>query len=192
MSDFDKLIGVACDITDRYDLDLVIANAGISLGHNSGFSEFEGFKKLIDINFTSIHALLTPIIPKMQQQKSGKIVLISSLASIVAMPSSIAYSASKRALNSYAEGLRNLLAKDGIEVINILPGFIQSEMTDKNEFKMPFFLSNEQGVKRVIYAIENSKKEYKFPRRFFMLIKFVSILPIIYKDKIIQLLHNKK
>jgi short-subunit dehydrogenase len=171
---------------------MVIANAGISLGHSSGFSGFDDFKRVIDINFTSIHALLSPIVPKMQLQKSGKIVLISSLASVVAMPSSIAYSASKRAINSYAESIRNLLSKDNIEVVNILPGFIQSEMTDKNDFNMPFFMSNDKGVSRIIHAIENSKKEYKFPKRFFAIIKAVSILPISIKDKIIQTIHEKK
>jgi short-subunit dehydrogenase len=192
VSDFDRLQTIIQDIVDEYPIDMVIANAGISLGHSGDISKIDDFKRLIDINFVSIHALLEHIIPSMQKQKSGKIVLISSLASVVAMPSSIAYSASKRAINSYAEALRNLLVKDGIQVINILPGFIQSEMTDKNSFKMPFFMSNAEGVKRIVNAIESSKKEYKFPKRFFYFIKLVSILPLSIKDRLIQKIHEKK
>ena len=128
----------------------------------------------------------------MQKQQAGKIVVISSLASIVSMPSSIAYSSSKRALNSYTEGLRNLLSKDNITVINIQPGFIESEMTAKNSFKMPFFMSNEKGVNRIIYAIDKNKKEYKFPKRFYIFIKLISILPLFLKDKIITKLSPKK
>ena len=91
VSEFDKLTHIINNIMDlNLKIDLVIANAGISLGHSSGFSNFEDFKKLTDINYLSIHALLTPIVPKMQKQRSGKIVVISSLASIVSMPSSIA------------------------------------------------------------------------------------------------------
>jgi short-subunit dehydrogenase len=193
VSDFESLQSAINDILSQVDtIDMVIANAGVSLGHNSGFSDFDDFKRLMDINFLSVHALLSPIVPKMQSQKSGKIVLISSLASIVAMPSSIAYSASKRAINSYAEGLRNLVAKDNINVVNIMPGFIASEMTDKNDFKMPFFMSNQEGVRRITKAIDSNKKEYKFPKRFFSLIKVVSMLPISIKDRVIQSIHEKK
>ncbi len=193
VSEFDKLTHIINNIVNlNSKIDLVIANAGVSLGHNSEFSNFKDFKKLTDINYLSIHALLSPIVPKMQKQKSGKIVVISSLASIISMPSSIAYSSSKRALNSYTEGLRNLLIKDNIKVINIQPGFIESEMTAKNSFKMPFFMSNENGVKRIIYAIDKNKKEYKFPKRFYYFIKFISILPLSLKDKIINKFSPKK
>lgn len=193
VSDFEEIQKIANEIvTTTKSIDLVIANAGMSLGHDSGFSDFNSFKKLFDVNFLSIHALLSPIVPKMKEQNSGKIAIISSLASIVAMPSSIAYSASKRAINSYCESLRNYLKPNNINVINILPGFIKSEMTDKNKFKMPFILDTQDGVKRIIYAIENNKKEYKFPKRFFAIIKLISMLPINIKDKIIQKVHTKK
>jgi short-subunit dehydrogenase len=193
VSEFDTLQETTKEIIkDAKNIDLVIANAGISLGHDSGFSEFGNFKRLMDINFLSIHALLEHIVPTMQAQKSGKIAIISSLASIVAMPSSIAYSASKRAINSYCESLRNYLSNDNIDVVNILPGFIKSEMTDKNRFKMPFLLDTTEGVKRIVYAIENSKREYKFPKRFFAIVKLISMLPVGIKDRLIQKVHHKK
>lgn len=193
VGDFEKLQSTIKAIISKVEkIDMVIANAGVSLGHNDILSNFNDFKKLIDINFVSIHALLEPIIPTMQKHRRGKIVLISSLASIITMPSSIAYSTSKRAINAYAEGLRNLLLKDNIQVINILPGFIKSEMTAKNNFKMPFLLDTKCGVKKIIYAIENNKKEYKFPKRFFIIIKLISMLPNSFKDKIIQSIHKNK
>jgi short-subunit dehydrogenase len=115
----------------------------------------------------------------------GKIVLISSLASLVGTPTSMPYSASKRALNSYAESLRNLLAPD-IKVINILPGFIKTDMTDKNDFYMPFLTDLKSGVDRIVYAIENEKKEYAFPKRFYYLIKLFNMLPLGVKDMILR------
>jgi len=87
-------------------IDRIILNAGISLGHGGKISQFEDFKRIFDINFLSVHALLEPMIPKLMEQKSGEIVFISSLASLISMPSSVAYSTSKRALNAYAQGLR--------------------------------------------------------------------------------------
>jgi short-subunit dehydrogenase len=122
----------------------------------------------------------------MQKRKKGKIVLISSLASLVGAPTSMPYSASKRALNSYAQSLRNLLAKDGIKVINILPGFIKTDMTAKNDFYMPFLMELKEGVDRIEKAIEEDKKEYAFPRRFYYLIKLFNLLPLSLQDKLLQ------
>lgn len=128
----------------------------------------------------------------MQKQKSGKFVFISSLASLVTMPTSVAYSTSKRALNAYVEGLRNLVAKDGIDVINILPGFIDTEMTQKNKFKMPFFLDIETGSRKIYNAIEKRKKVYAFPLVFFLIVRTVSILPLFLRDRIIRYMNVDK
>jgi len=168
------------------DIDMVICNAGISIPHSATFPKYEDFETLFKVNFLSIHALLENIIPQMQKQKRGKIVLISSLASVVASPTSIAYSASKRAINSYAQSLRNMLYKDNIQVINILPGFIKTDMTDKNDFHMPFLMELDEGVSEIIYAIENNKKEYAFPKRFFYILKVFNMLPIAIQDKILK------
>ncbi|ACM93572.1 short-chain dehydrogenase/reductase SDR [Nautilia profundicola AmH] len=189
----DNIIPVSLDLADIQSVreyfknldvkfDIVIANAAISLPHSPSFTPFEDFKKTFDVNFLSIHAMLEGVVSKMEK---GKIVLISSLASLVGAPSSMPYSASKRALNSYAQSLRNLLAPD-IKVINILPGFIKTDMTDKNDFYMPFLMDLKSGVDRIMYAIESNKKEYAFPKRFYYLIKLFNLLPLSIQDKLLQ------
>ncbi|SHO81079.1 Oxidoreductase, short-chain dehydrogenase/reductase family [hydrothermal vent metagenome] len=192
VSNFDKLQKITQEIAQKESkIDMIIANAGISLGHShNGYSSFQDFKQVIDINFISIYALLEYLIPSLKN--GSKIVLISSLASIITMPTSIAYSSSKRALNGYAEGLRTLLKPNGIKVINILPGFIKSPMTDKNNFNMPFIMSSEEGIKRIVYAITKNKECYKFPKRFFYIIKFLSLLPISLRDRVIVSLKKIK
>lgn len=185
-----------CDVTEFSKLqkkikeigsvDIVILNAGISIGHSLEITPFNDFKKLFDVNLFANHAILEILLPHFKAQKSGKIVFISSLASLIAMPSSKAYSSSKRALNAYAESIRYKYKKDGIKVVNILPGFIQSEMTDKNEFKMPFLLSNKDGVKRIYNAIEKEKRFYAFPLRFYLIIKFINLFPQFLRDKIVN------
>jgi len=186
VSDFDKLRKLIKEITSKYKIDMVIANSGISYPHSNEFMNFEEFKNTIDVNFISVHALLESIVPQMKQNKKGKIVLISSLASFVSSPTSLAYSASKRALNSYGEGLRNQLSKYNIKVITIQPGFIESEMTAKNRFKMPFLMSLEAGVDKIEYAISKNKKEYSFPFVFSCFVKFISYLPLSIKDMVLK------
>jgi len=187
LSNFQKVQDIAAMLTVP---DLIILNAGISLGHNSEFSSFKEFKVLMDVNFLSNHALIEPLIPKLV--KGSKIVFISSLASYFTMPSSIAYSSSKRAINAYAQGLRFYLKPKGINVVNILPGFIDTQMTQKNNFSMPFFMDIESGTQRIVKAIESGKACNPFPKRFYIFIRLLSFLPHFLRDSIVSSLNKKK
>ncbi|MEA3371455.1 MAG: SDR family NAD(P)-dependent oxidoreductase, partial [Campylobacterota bacterium] len=192
---------VVADVTAFFDLqekikqigaiDMVILNAGVSLGHSGGIPTIKEFQNLYDVNVLSNHAILEILLPRFKEQQSGKIVFISSLASLFSMPSSKVYSSSKRALNAYAEGVRYKYKKDGIKVINILPGFIKSELTDKNDFNMPFLLETKEGVKRIIKAIEKEKRVYAFPLRFYLIISFMNLLPHFLREKIVNFLNRK-
>jgi len=171
-------------------VDMVILNAGVSLGHNSDkIPTIDAFKNLYDVNVVSNHAILEVLLPKFKANKSGKIVFISSLASLFSMPSSKVYSSSKRALNAYAEGVRYKYKKDGIKVLTILPGFIKSELTDKNKFKMPLLLDTQEGVSKIKNAIEKDKEFYVFPLRFYLIISTLNLLPNFLREKIVNLLN---
>ena len=183
VGDFDEL---QTKIESIGAVDMVILNAGVSLGHSLEITPFEDFKKLYDVNFLSNHAILEVLLPLFKARKSGKIVFISSLASLISMPTSVAYSSSKRAINAYAEGIRYKYKKDGIKVVNILPGFIKSEMTDKNKFWMPFLLDTDKGAKRIYDAINKNKRFYPFPTRFYLIISVLNLLPAFIKDKIVD------
>jgi len=168
------------------EIDMVILNAGVSLGHSSDkIPTIEEFKNLYDVNVLSNHAILEVLLPKFKAKQRGKIVFISSLASLFSMPSSKVYSSSKRALNAYAEGVRYKYKKDGIKVLTILPGFIKSELTDKNKFNMPLILSTQEGVRKIKNAIDKEKEFYAFPLRFYMIIYLLNLLPSYFKEKIV-------
>ena len=185
--DFERL---QTKLRELEPLDMVILNAGISLGHShKQIPTIEEFKNLYDVNVLSQHAVLEVVLPKMQEQKSGKVVFISSLASLFSMPSSKVYSSSKRALNAYAEGIRFKYSPDGIKVITILPGFIKSELTDKNEFNMPMLLDTTEGVERMKKAIDRGREFYAFPLSFYLIIKLFNWLPSALSQRIVNYLH---
>jgi len=168
-------------------VDMVILNAGVSLGHDhTDTPTIKEMQHLYDVNLLSNHAILEVLLPHFTKQQSGKIVFISSLASLFSMPSSKIYSSSKRALNAYAEGIRYKYKKDKIQVITILPGFIESELTAKNSFKMPLLLSTKEGVKRIKDAIERNKRVYAFPKRLYLFIRFLNLLPHSVREKIVD------
>lgn len=167
-------------------VDMVILNAGISIGHSLTITPFKEFKKLYDVNLLSNHAILEILLPHFIRQKGGKIVFISSLASLISMPTSKAYSSSKRALNAYAEGIRYKFRNEGVKVLTILPGFIKSELTNKNSFHMPFLLSTNSGAKKIVRAIEKNRRFYAFPLRFYLIILLLNLLPQFLRDKIVD------
>ena len=171
-----------------HDIDMVILNAGVSLGHSNEVPTIKEFQKLYDVNVLANHAILEILLPKMCAKRSGKVVFISSLASLFSMPSSKVYSSSKRALNAYAEGVRYKYSPYGIKIITILPGFIKSELTDKNKFAMPFLLETEEGVSRMKQAIDKDKEFYAFPLRFYLIIRFFNLLPSFLSQRIVNYL----
>ena len=157
--------------------DLIILNAGISTPHSSDFPPLEAFEKVFDVNLLSIHALLEYI-----DFKSSKLVFISSLASLFGAPTSLGYSASKRALNSYAESLYYA----GIDVVLILPGFIKTDMTKNHTFYMPFLMDLDKASEKIVRIIEKGKFFNPFPLRFYYAIKLFILLPENLKRKILK------
>jgi len=176
LSDFDKVREVSKKLS-TIKFDLIILNAGISTPHSRDFPPFEAFKKVIDVNFLSIHALLEYI-----DFKDSKVVFISSLASLLGAPTSLAYSASKRALNSYAESLYFA----GVDVRLILPGFIKTDMTKNHNFYMPFLMDLDEATKRIVKIIEKKKFFNPFPLRFYYIIKLFRLLPDNLKKNILK------
>lgn len=168
-------------------VDLVILNAGISLGHSADtIPTIKEFQNLYNVNVLANHAILEILLPKLQAQKSGHIVFISSLSSLFTMPTAKVYASSKRALNAYAEGIRYKYVKEGLHVTVILPGFIKSELTDKNDFTMPFLLDTKEGVMRMKKAIDKGKEFYAFPLRFYLIIRFFNLLPSALSQRIVN------
>jgi short-subunit dehydrogenase len=169
-------------------IDIAIFNAGISLPHAPNFPSPSQFEKILKVNLLSIHRLLAEILENIRA--GGRVVFISSLASIIASPTSLPYSASKRCLNSYGESLYYLL--NNRQVITILPGFIKTDMTAKHTFKMPFLRELEEAVERIIFAIGRGVPFYPFPKRFYYLLKFLSLFPFSVKKWIFEKIVEKE
>jgi short-subunit dehydrogenase len=145
-------------------LDWAILNAGISLRNPGTKFSAEIYKKTFETNVLGAAYWLEAIIPDMVKAKNGVIAGISSLAGFVGLPQSGAYSSSKSALLILLESLRVDLAASNVSVITICPGFIKSEMTDKNDPRDMFFVLDAQtGARKIIQAIKKKKRLFYFP-----------------------------
>lgn len=188
VTDFETLRSVCQAICDECErVDLVIANAGISSEHKAELYDFWDFKKIIDTNLLGVAAVFDVFAHKMISQGGGKLVAVSSLASFVAFPTTAAYSASKRAVNSFLDSMRLLLEPKNIKVVNIQPGFIRTPLTDKNGFKMPFLMELDEAATKIVKAIEKNKKEYAFPFLFSQAAKNIARLPVSIRDRVVKM-----
>ena len=180
-------------VLERGPLDLVIANAGISGGF--GGQDIEDIVhdyQIFDVNLTGVLNTIYPALPSMVVQKFGQIVIISSLASFIPMPSAPAYSASKAAVRFYGEALAVKLKPYNISVTVVCPGFIKSRMTDANDFPMPFFMETDVAVRQMINGIKKKKLLVEFPMPFVLILKLLCILPSSFIRFIFSALPDKK
>jgi short-subunit dehydrogenase len=180
------------EVAAQFPIDIVIANAGISAGTLGGAEATEQVYQIFDTNLYGVLNTILPAIEVMLAQQSGQIVLISSIAGILPMASAPSYSTTKSALKTLGDTLRVDLAKYGINVNIVIPGFIKTPLTDKNDFPMPFIKSSTEAAEIIITGIKQNKPYIYFPKAMFYLAKFISIFPRPLLDYIMKKLPAKR
>ncbi len=144
-------------------LDTIYANAGIGSPDQLSSGKPEAMNRILQTNILGVTNTVMPFIPHMKSQKSGKISVISSIASFRGLPHHSAYSGSKAAVRNICQGWGSALKKHGVSVTAVCPGFIKSEMTDSNSFYMPFLMNTDIAANKIIRAVNKKKKVYIFP-----------------------------
>lgn len=155
VTDKDALIGAARAFEAAVGaVDIVIANAGISVGVKTEFYEdLAQFERVLDTNVLGMATTFHPFIAGMKARGSGTLVGIASVAGVRGLPGSDAYCASKAAAIVYCESLRVEMARSGVRVVTLSPGFIRTEMTKKNPYQMPFLMDADAFAERAADAI---------------------------------------
>ncbi len=158
-------------------VDLVIANAGVGMPDQLERGDPRPMADLFAINVIGVVNTLVPFVPAMKTQGRGHLVAIASVAGFRALPGHSAYAASKRAVQMLMDGFAYDLERWGIRTTTINPGFVESELTAKNRFHMPFLLRTDDAVRRMRRAIRRGKRVFAFPLRMRLLIALGSLLP---------------
>lgn len=122
-------------------------------------------------NGVSAAALLTRVGTLFEQRRAGVIAVISSVAGDRGRSSNYVYGSAKALLTAFASGLRQRLAKSGVRVITIKPGFVDTPMTAAFR-KGPLWAKPEQVAKGIVNAIDGSNRDIYLPR-FWRLIMFI-------------------
>jgi len=144
-------------------IDIIIANAGVAYSDHLSSGDATQINQTLITNILGVTNTILPFIPSMKDTKNGKIVIISSIASFTLPAFFGGYAASKVAVRRLADSWRGYLKKYNIQVTTICPGYIRSEMTDINEFNMPFLMDTDVAATKMVKAIDNGKKTYILP-----------------------------
>jgi short-subunit dehydrogenase len=88
------------------------------------------------------------------------------------------YCGSKAAVTMILESLSAELKMHGIKVITIKPGFVRSEMTARNDFKMPFLMDPEKAADIIVKGLKKEKRIIQFPLITVIGSKFIGLLPV--------------
>ena len=158
-------------------IDIAILNAGVSFRMLSSGDNVTMGEQTFGINFFGAVYFITELLKDYVPAKKGMIAGVSSLAETRGFPGSGYYCASKAAFSIYLESLRVEHKKHGIKVLTIKPGFVVSEMTDKNEFTMPFLMKTGKAVDIIYRGIAKEKNIIQFPLRLVALIKILKFIP---------------
>lgn len=166
--------------------DVVIANAGISVGVDTAIAEdLEVVRRTFETNNLGMCATFQPFIRPMRARGTGRLVGIASVAGIRGLPGHGAYCASKAAVISYLESLRGELHGSGVGVVTLLPGYIATPLTASNRYSMPFLMQPDAFAARAFDAIDDGVSYRVIPWQMGVVAKLMRLLPNAVFDRLL-------
>ena len=177
VNDYDSVPALLQTILkDLGGVDLFIYNSGISLP--VGLKKFDFAKdcRTLEVNFLGALAWFNPVAAMFQGLKSGQIVGISSVAGDRGRVGNPSYNASKAALSSYLESLRNRLTRYGVHVLTVKPGFVETDLLAgaKGTF---WVIPAEQAARDICKAIHDRKQVIYSPARWRWVMLIIRNIP---------------
>ncbi len=188
VADADSVIAAARACIERQGLpDVVIANAGISVGMDSTERvDLDVMRDTLTLNVLGVAATFHPFLVAMRQRGAGTLVGVASMAALRGLPGHGAYSASKAAVVAYCESLRVECRGSGVRVVTILPGYVATPLTARNPYGMPFLISAATFAQRAVKAISAGASRRIIPWQMAMVAPVLRSLPNAIYDRMFQ------
>ncbi|MBK5911590.1 short-chain dehydrogenase [Rhodothalassium salexigens] len=174
------------DLDARQPVDLVIANAGVSEDRVTLDTLADATARTFAINVQGVFNTILPLLPAMKQRGRGQVAINASLAGYRGLPTAVPYSASKAAVKSYGEALRGAVARHGIAVTVVCPGFVASRITDKNRFPMPFMMTADRAAGIIRQGLTKNRGVIAFPWPTFAAVRLMTLLPAALVDRLLR------
>ena len=157
-------------------IDVLVNNAGMGIGGPLEFATEEEIRLQMDTNFMGLVHCVDAVLPYMRQQKSGKIIALSSIGGLMGLPFQGFYSASKFAIEGYCEALRLETRQFGIKIIVMRPGdfstgFTASRKKVVNAEAMQIYKTYVESIAKVEHDETNGLKPQVLARRISQIIR---------------------
>jgi short-subunit dehydrogenase len=158
--------------------DVVIANAGISIGVDTEVREdLDVIARTFATNNVGLAATFHPFLAGMRARGGGRLVGIASVAGIRGLPGHGAYCASKAAVIAYCESLRGELRGSGVRVVTIAPGYVDTPLTRQNRYGMPFLMKAGDFADAAFRTIAKGSSYRVIPWQMGLVAKLLRALP---------------
>jgi short-subunit dehydrogenase len=158
--------------------DVVFANACVSIGTLTEAAEDEQlFREVLETNVIGVMNTFQPYVAAMRERGHGILVGIASVAGYRGLPGAVAYSASKAAAIRYLESLRVELRGSGIHVITVCPDYIDTAMTAKNPYRMPFIMDADRAAAAIAGIVARRKSYAVIPWQMALVAGLMYVLP---------------
>lgn len=135
------------------------------------------FADIMSVNYLGVVNVLSALLPACLARGRGHVAVVASVAGYRGLPLASAYGPSKAAVINLCESLQPELAARGVRLQLINPGFVETPMTAKNRFAMPFLISPERAAREIHRGLMSRRFEVTFPKRFTWLLKLMRLLP---------------
>lgn len=152
--------------------DIVVCTFGYMGDQNSSQEDFQQVIKIIESNYLGGMSILNIVANDFEKRKSGTIICISSVAGERGRKSNYIYGSSKSALSTYMEGLRHRLFEHGVRVITVLPGFVNTKMTENIELNQMLTAEVDEVASDIFDAYKKRKNKI-YTKWFWKYIMFI-------------------
>ena len=132
---------------------------------------------LLKTNLHGVIGTTATVLPALLAQGRGALGIVASVAGYRGLPKALVYGASKAAVINFTETLYLDLHPRGLGVYLIMPGFVRTPLTDRNDFRMPYLISAEEAAREIVDGVRAGKFEIHFPRAFTRQLKLLRLLP---------------
>lgn len=165
----------ARDIVTAYGrLDMAVYCAGYYKPMRATAFDLDDALRHEQVNYVGALHLLDAVLPTLLHQRSGHISLVSSVSGYRGLPKALAYGPTKAALINLAESLYFDLTDHGIGVSVVCPGYVETPLTEQNDYKMPGLITAEQAAQEITDGWRRGEFEIHFPKRFTRWVKALS------------------
>ena len=179
LTDFDRLVAALEAADARNPFDLVILNAGVggSLPRDRAAQDARLAQIMTGVNFTAPVIAANLLADRMARRGRGRIVFVGSVAGSFPLPMAPVYSGTKAGLAMFAEAMGLRLARYGVGVTLVSPGFVDTAMSRSLKEPRPFLMTPDAAAAIIARKIECGARHIVVPWQFAVILAAAKLVP---------------